>query len=138
MTGRVRRLRPNELSEGPATPGMQRREAFVTARMWSGMVHTEPGVFSGWHHHGEHESVIYVVTGGLRMESGVDGADVFDALPGEFIFVPPYCVHREGNMTEEVATIVVIRQGLGDHVFNVDGPPSGVSSRPETTQEGLR
>jgi uncharacterized RmlC-like cupin family protein len=107
---------------------MQRREAIVTDRTWSGLVHTEPGEFSGWHHHGEHESVIYVVTGGLRIEFGTNGDDVFDALPGEFVYVPPHSVHREGNMTDKVATIVVTRTGQGESVFNVDGP-SGVSSR---------
>ncbi len=35
-----------------------------------GSVTTEPGMRSGWHHHGDYESHIYVVSGGLRMESG--------------------------------------------------------------------
>ena len=128
MSAAVRRIRASELTDGPVTPGMQRRQAVATERMWAGLVHTEPGVFSAWHHHGEHESVIYVVTGGLRMESGIDGEDVFDALPGDFVFVPPFSVHREGNTTEKVASIVVSRQGRGEAVFNVDGPATVVSA----------
>jgi uncharacterized RmlC-like cupin family protein len=124
MSEGLRRIGASELSDGPPTPGMQRRQAVATGRLWSGVVHTQPGVFSAWHHHGDHESVIYVVTGGLRMESGIDGKDVFDALPGEFVFVPPHSVHREGNVTEKVATIVVTRQGVGESVFNVEGPTS--------------
>jgi uncharacterized RmlC-like cupin family protein len=124
----VRRIRASELTDGPVTRGMQRRQAVATERMWTGLVHTDPGVVSAWHHHGEYESVIYVVTGGLRMESGVDGADVFDARPGDFVFVPPFSVHREGNTTEKVASIVVTRQGCGEAVFNVDGPTASVSA----------
>jgi uncharacterized RmlC-like cupin family protein len=122
MSERLRRIRANELSDGPATPGMQRRQAVSTGRMWSGVVHTEPGAFSAWHHHGEHESVIYVATGVLRMESGVDGRDVVDAQPGDFVYVPPHSVHREGNTTDLVATLVVTRSGQGPSVINVEGP----------------
>jgi len=122
MPDHVRRVRPEELSAGPSTPGMRRRQAVATERLWAGVVHTDPGAFSGWHHHGEHESVIYVATGGLRMESGPGGQDVFDAQPGEFVYVPPGAIHREGNTADVVATLVVTRSGQGPSVFNVEGP----------------
>jgi uncharacterized RmlC-like cupin family protein len=77
---------------------------------------------SGWHHHGDNESHIYVVSGGMRMESGPGGADVVDAEPGDFVFVPAHTVHREGNPTQEDATLIVVRAGSGPAVFNVDGP----------------
>lgn len=101
---------------------MRRSQAVANERLWAGVVHTEPGAFSGWHHHGEHESVIYVATGGLRMESGAGGQDVFDAQPGEFVYVPPGRIHREGNTADVVATLVVTRSGEGPSVFNVEGP----------------
>jgi uncharacterized RmlC-like cupin family protein len=101
---------------------MLRSQAVATARVWAGVVHTEPGAFSGWHHHGEHESVIYVATGVLHMESGIDGRDVLDAQPGDFVYVPPHSVHREGNTTDLVATLVVTRSGQGPSVINVEGP----------------
>ncbi len=66
--------------------------------------------------------MIYVAAGALRMESGEHGQDVFDAEPGDFVFVPPHCVHREGNTTAVVATLVVTRSGHGPSVVNVDGP----------------
>jgi uncharacterized RmlC-like cupin family protein len=128
VTDRIRRVRANELSDGPSTPGMSRRQAVATDVVWAGLVHTQPGAVSGWHHHGDHESVIYVLSGALRMESGEHGADVFEALPGEFIHVPPYCIHREGNTTDRLATLVVTRSGQGESVLNVDGPEGGVSS----------
>ena len=119
---RIHRIRAGELSDGPSTPGMLRSQAVATDRVWAGMVHTEPGAFSGWHHHGEHESVIYVATGALRMESGAHGQDVFDAQPGDFVYVPPHAVHRESNTTDIVATLIVTRSGQGPSVINVEGP----------------
>jgi uncharacterized RmlC-like cupin family protein len=110
---------------------MTRREAVATDLVWAGLVHTQPGAVSGWHHHGDHESVIYVLSGSLRMESGPHGEDVVDAAPGEFIYVPPYAVHREGNPTDRLATLVVTRSGQGESVLNMDGPEGGVSSRPD-------
>jgi uncharacterized RmlC-like cupin family protein len=77
---------------------------------------------SGWHHHGEYESVIYVLTGALRMESGDGGREVLDAAPGDFVYVPKGTPHREGNPTEEEALILVVRSGEGEPVVNVRGP----------------
>jgi uncharacterized RmlC-like cupin family protein len=104
---------------------MHREEAVATDRSWAGHVTTEAGVVSGWHHHGDHESHIYVVSGALRMESGPGGRDVVDAGPGDFVFVPPHTVHREGNPTDADAELVVVRAGSGEVVVNVDGPEQG-------------
>lgn len=128
MRDQIRRVRANELTDGPVTAGMDRRQAVATDLVWSGLVHTQPGAVSGWHHHGDHESVIYVLRGALHMEFGAHGDDVFDAMPGEFVYVPPYSIHREANVTEELATLVVTRSGQGESAFNVDGPEGGVSS----------
>jgi uncharacterized RmlC-like cupin family protein len=122
MPDAIRRIRANEFSQGPSTPGMHRSEAVATEQLWSGVVHTAPGAISGWHHHGDHESVIYVASGSLRMESGRNGTDVFDAVPGDFVYVPPHAIHREGNTTDDVAMLVVTRSGQGASVVNVEGP----------------
>lgn len=119
---RVRRIRPEDCSEGQPTPGMRRKEAVSTDRSWAGHVTTESGMVSGWHHHGEYESHIYVMSGGLRIESGPGGRDVVEAQPGDFVFVPPHVVHREGNPTPDEAALIVVRAGTGEAVFNVDGP----------------
>jgi uncharacterized RmlC-like cupin family protein len=118
----VRRITPDGFTPGPSTPGMQRSEAVATEQVWSGVAHTAPGAVSGWHHHGDHESVIYVASGALRMESGVNGSDIFDALPGDFVYVAPHAIHREGNTTDGVAKLVVTRSGRGPSVVNVEGP----------------
>ena len=116
---------PAERTEGPSTPGMDRQQAFAGSGLWAGFVRTEPGMVSGWHHHGEYESVIYVLSGALRMESGPGGREVVEAHPGDFIRVPKGVVHREGNPTAGPADIVVFRAGRGESTFNVAGPDAG-------------
>jgi uncharacterized RmlC-like cupin family protein len=122
MTAEVRLVRKAERTAGPATAGMVREEAVATPGMWAGTARTEPGMVSGWHHHGDYESAIYVVSGALVMESGPGGRDVVEAGPGDYVYVPAGAVHRESNPTAEEAEIVVVRAGSGEPVFNVDGP----------------
>ena len=118
----VRRVRPAERVPGQATSGMHREQALATDRMWAGYVTTDAGSISGWHHHGEYETSIYVVTGTLRMESGPGGTQVLDAVAGDFVYVPSQAIHREGNPSEETSALVVVRSGEGEPVFNVEGP----------------
>jgi uncharacterized RmlC-like cupin family protein len=118
----IRRIRPDDRAEGPPTAGMSREQAIASDRMWAGYARTEPGMVSGWHHHGDHESAIYVLSGALRMEFGTSGSETFEALPGDFVHVPRGAVHRESNPTDQPADIVVVRSGTGESVVNVDGP----------------
>lgn len=118
----VRRVSSAERVEGPSTPGMDRFTAIETGEMWAGGARTEPGSVSSWHHHGEHESAIFVVSGALRMEFGPGGTDAFDAGPGDFVHVPRGVIHRESNPGLDPADIVVVRAGGGPSVVNVDGP----------------
>lgn len=118
----VVRITEGERRAGAPTPGMHREEAVATDTTWGGFLRTEPGMLSGWHHHGEYESVIYVMTGKVRMESGPGGTNVIDAEPGDFLFVPRGSIHRESNPSEVEATAVVVRAGHGDAVINVEGP----------------
>ena len=87
----------SDMKPGPSTPGMDRQEAFATDTMWSGVARTDAGMVSGWHHHGDYETTIYVLTGGLRMEFGPGGTSTFEAGPGDFVYVPKGVVHRESN-----------------------------------------
>jgi uncharacterized RmlC-like cupin family protein len=122
MTPSVRRITPNELLEGSPTPGMVREEAVSTERTWAGVATTDPGMVSGWHHHGDHESIIYVLSGAVRMEFGPGGSQILDAVPGDFLYVAVSAVHRESNPADEAARIVVVRSGSGEPVVNVGGP----------------
>jgi uncharacterized RmlC-like cupin family protein len=75
----VSRIRPEDRVEGDPTPGMVREQAIAVDGMWSGLVRTEAHMTSGWHHHGDYDTSIFVVTGALRMECGPGGAVVVEA-----------------------------------------------------------
>ena len=74
---------PSVRKLGPSTPGMDRQQAVATDSMWSGVARTEAGMVSGWHHHGEYETTIYVLTGALLMEFGPGGSSTVEAGPGD-------------------------------------------------------
>jgi uncharacterized RmlC-like cupin family protein len=101
---------------------MDRQQAVATDGMWSGVARTEAGMVSGWHHHGEYETTIYVLTGALLMEFGPGGSSTVAAGPGDFVYVPKGAVHRESNPSAEPADIVVVRAGWGESTINLDGP----------------
>jgi uncharacterized RmlC-like cupin family protein len=104
---------------------MRRQQAFAAPGLWAGVVHTEPGATSGWHHHGGHETSLYVVAGRMRLEFGPGGTQVAEAGPGEFLHVPAGTVHRECNPDAGVSTAVIARAGDGPPTINVEGPPTG-------------
>jgi len=106
------------------TLGMVREQAVRTDRLWAGVARNEAMAMSGWHHHGEHESVIYVLSGKVRIECGPGGTSALEAGPGDFIFIPPGEIHREGNPHIEPSEVVVVRAGEGEIVVNVAGPQS--------------
>lgn len=118
----VRRIGPEDRLAGAATPGMTREEAVATGGMWAGLVTTEAGMRSGWHHHGDYETCIYVVTGLIRMEFGPGGTEVLEASPEDFLSVGRGAIHRESNPSETVGTAIVVRAGTGEPVVNVEGP----------------
>ena len=122
MSEAVRVTRDEKLVDADPTPGMHRQRAFEVDGLWAGRVRTEPGATSGWHHHGEHETSLYVVSGTLRLEFGPGGAQRVDARPGDFVHVPAGVVHRESNPGAEDSTAVIARAGRGEPTVNVDGP----------------
>jgi uncharacterized RmlC-like cupin family protein len=116
------RVAADELTDADPTPGMSRQVAMATDGMWSGTVDTEPHAVSGWHHHGEHDTTLYVVAGVLRLESGPGGEHVVEAGPGDFIRVPAGAVHRESNPGDQTSRAVIVRCGSGQTTYPEDGP----------------
>ncbi len=104
------------------TLGMQRRELVTTERTWVGTARTQPGATSGWHHHGDYETIITVQAGHIRMEYGAGGREACEAGPGEILVVPRGAVHRESNPGDREQLVLVVRVGSGEPVFNVAGP----------------
>ena len=122
-TKEPRLIRPSDRHQQTGqTAGMIREEAVNVGGLWVGVVRTSPGRSSSWHHHGTHESVIYVVSGQVHLECGRGGATKFDARVGDCIYLPPGEIHRESNNGVEESEIVVVRSGSGELVVNVTGP----------------
>jgi len=119
------RLDPNTAQ----TPGMNRAAAINYARvgaekLWAGTVHIHPGAKTGAHHHGELESVIYVVSGRARLRWGEALEFVAEAGPGDFIYVPPFVPHQEINaLADETLACVLVRSGGESVVVNLDITP---------------
>jgi uncharacterized RmlC-like cupin family protein len=100
----------------PQTSGMTRAAAITHARtgaekLWAGTMVVQPDAKTGPHHHGELETVLYVVKGRVRMRWGDRLELSEEARAGDFIYVPPYVPHQEINgSTSEICEAVVDHQ----------------------------
>jgi uncharacterized RmlC-like cupin family protein len=121
----------------PQTAGMTRAAAITHARtgaskLWAGTVVVQPNAKTGPHHHGELETVLYIVRGRARMRWGNRLEFCDEAHAGDFIYVPPYVPHQEINACQDVpCEAVVVRSGQDPIVVNLDiksPEPSGGSS----------
>ncbi len=126
-TDGIRVIRADELDDATAqTLGMHRRAAVTTERtgatkLWAGTVTIEAKARTGAHHHGDLESVIYVVNGLARLRWGDHLEFVAEAAAGDFIYVPPYVPHQEINASEELKLhCVLARSGQQGLVVNLD------------------
>jgi uncharacterized RmlC-like cupin family protein len=125
----VRVVKAGELDPNTAqTPGMSRAAAITRARvgaekLWAGTVTIQPAAKTGAHHHGDLESVIYVVKGKARMRWGERLEFLAEAGPGDFIYVPPYVPHQEINAADEPLECVLMRSGQDAVVVNLDITP---------------
>ena len=111
----------------PQTEGMRRAAAIGASvgasGIWAGTADIDANARTGPHHHGELETVIYVVRGRARMRWGEQLEYASEAGPGDFIFVPPFVPHQEANAsTDEQLFCVVVRSGQEPIVVNLDIP----------------
>jgi uncharacterized RmlC-like cupin family protein len=123
----IRIIRAGELDTNtPQTPGMTRAAAITHAtagasKLWAGTVVVEPNVRTGAHHHGELETVLYIVKGRARFRWGDHLEFVDEAGPGDFIYVPPFIPHQEINARpDQPVEAVVVRSGQDPIVVNLD------------------
>jgi uncharacterized RmlC-like cupin family protein len=136
----VKIVRAGELDTNtPQTPGMERAAAITRARtgankLWAGTVIVQPHAKTGPHHHGELETVLYIIRGRARMRWGDQLEFCEDADAGDFIYVPPYVPHQEMNASADIpCEAVVVRSGQDPIVVNLNietsEPASGDSAQ---------
>ena len=133
----IRIVRAGELDlNTPQTPGMTRAAAITHARagaqkLWAGTVVVQPDAATGPHHHGELETVLYIVRGRARFRWGDRLEFVAEAGPGDFIFVPPFVPHQEINaMQDAPVEAVVVRSGQEPVVVNLETESPEPAPRP--------
>ena len=79
-----------------------------------------PGAATGAHHHGDQETILYVVEGVARYRWGERLEHVVEAGPGDFVFIPAHTVHQEINATADSPTVwAVTRSGTDPIVVNL-------------------
>ena len=124
---RVRVIKPQQFDDKtPQTPGMQRVAAVSqqlagSHGLWAGVTVVAPNVASGIHHHGETETVIYVISGHAKMRWGDRMQFEEDVEPGDFIYVPPFAPHQEINPSPDTPSQwVIVRNSQEPIVVNLE------------------
>ncbi len=122
----VRVIKPDQFdSHTLQTAGMRRvsavsKQLAETKGIWAGVTEVEAHVGTGKHHHGEQETVIYVVTGSIQMVWGDQLEFQANAQAGDFIYVPPFVPHKELNAGDIPSQWVIARTGQEPIVVNLE------------------
>lgn len=102
--------RADELPMAPGQTSNARRYSGVAVEntevegLWFGKVYTGPGEVSDPHHHGEAETGGYIFKGNGFIRFGERYEEIVYMQEGDFVYVPPFVPHIEGNLshTEEL------------------------------------
>ena len=113
--GSIRIVHPDQFDYGTQqTSGSQRQAAVcaqtgVSSQIWGGTFLVEPGAHTGIHHHGEQDTIVYVLSGESLVRWGEQGEHQATARAGDFVHVPAWLPHMEINpsATEPFHWIVV-------------------------------
>jgi uncharacterized RmlC-like cupin family protein len=125
-TSEIRVVRPDQLDRGTAqTPGSERRAAIaaevgVSSAIWGGLFEVEPGSRTGIHHHGNQETIAYVLSGTCEIRWGERGEFSARATAGDFLHVSAFLPHMEINPSkQEPFRWVVVRSTATPIVINL-------------------
>jgi uncharacterized RmlC-like cupin family protein len=125
----IKVVRPSERYKGVVQSGSMVREAGVAPEtsgatsIWSGYVTTPAGLKSSVHHHGDCETAIYVLKGRARFRFGEKLEHSVEVGPGDFLFVPPFEIHQEENLSDTAPCELIVSRGCsGILTINVDDP----------------
>ena len=100
-------VHPTELNSATQqTPGSLRMAAIaagngITSSLWGGIFVVEPSAKTGIHHHGEQNTVVYVLEGEALVRWGGSGEHSATVGAGDFLHVPSWLPHQELNPSQE-------------------------------------
>jgi uncharacterized RmlC-like cupin family protein len=73
----------------------------IASSLWAGIFVVEPSAKTGIHHHGEQDTVIYVLEGEAHVRWGKFGEHSATVGAGDFLHVPRWLPHQELNPSRE-------------------------------------
>jgi uncharacterized RmlC-like cupin family protein len=122
----IRIVSPGAFDPGTAqTQGSVRLAAVapqlgIETALWGGLFEVEPGARTGIHHHGEQQTIAYVLSGVCDVRWGARGEYAARAHAGDFIHVPAFLPHMEINPSDsEPFHWVVVRSTATPIVVNL-------------------
>lgn len=125
-TGSISVVHPAELRADTAqTAGSLRMSAIAAANgipssLWAGIFVVEPSAATGIHHHGEQDTVVYVLQGEAVVRWGEHGESSATVRTGDFLHVPSWLPHQELNpSSEEPFRWIVVRSTSEPIVVNL-------------------
>lgn len=112
----LRLIRGAELSDATGQSGGMSRRAAVSGDLvgatglWMGETRVAPDTASQPHHHGRSETGIYVVSGTPAFSFRDEHGELvrLEAVPGDYVYVPPHVPHIEENPSPDNEAVVVI------------------------------
>jgi uncharacterized RmlC-like cupin family protein len=122
----IRIIGPASFDPGTAqTPGSVRLAAVapqlgIVSALWGGLFEVQPGARTGIHHHGEQQTIAYVLSGSCEGRWGERGEFAATANAGDFLHVPAFLPHMEINPSKaEPFRWVVVRSTPTPIVVNL-------------------
>lgn len=119
-------VRPDQFDSGTQqTPGSHRQAAIsaslrICSKIWGGTFLVEPGARTGIHHHGEQDTIVYVLSGKSLVKWGERGEFEGIARAGDFVHVPAWLPHMEINPSaSEPFRWIVVRSTPNPIVVNL-------------------
>jgi len=100
-------VHPTELSrDTQQTSGSLRMSAIaashgIASSLWAGIFVVEPSAKTGIHHHGEQNTVVYVLEGEALVRWGDFGQHSATVKAGDFLHIPQWLPHQELNPSSE-------------------------------------
>jgi uncharacterized RmlC-like cupin family protein len=122
----VRVIRRADCSaDTPQTAGIRRLVALdgqtlPTSKLSAFISSVEPRAWTAAHHHGDQDTILYVLAGHAAYAWGDQLEHVAWAGAGDFVFIPAGVVHQEINPSpDQVTEWVVVRSGAQPTVVNL-------------------
>lgn len=122
---RISVQRKDELPLAPGQTAKAKRYSGVSVEstdvvgLWYGRVHTAVGEHSDPHHHGEAETGGFVFRGRGYIRFGERYEEIMYFEEGDFVYVPPFVPHIEGNASRSKELIWLTTRTPDNIVVNL-------------------